>query len=350
MKNIFFGAFIMFSTSLAQMNVQKKIDSLLSEYDGNNPGAAVMVIQNGEIVLDKSFGLADIENNKTVSSSTNFRLASVTKQFTSHAILKLINEGKIGFSTTLKEVWTDFPEYGKNINIKHILTHTSGMIDYESLIPDTATMQVKDSDVLKMLMSVDSVYFNPGEVFRYSNSGYAVLAMIVEKISGKSFGEYLKEIIFSPLNMNYTLALEDGINQVENRAYGNVRSDKGWIKKDQSLTSAVLGDGGVYSSINDLYKWDQSFYTNKIIPLELKEDAFTRQQLNDGKVIDYGYGWRLTKLYENEVVYHTGSTIGGRTIIYRIPSKKLTVIFLSNRDEGDTLLIAETIAKHYLER
>lgn len=339
----------MFGTSFAQIDVEKKIDSLLVDYNGNNPGASVMVIKSGEVILNKSFGLCDIETKEAVTSSTNFRLASVTKQFTAQAILKLINEGRISFNTTLKEIWTDFPEYGKNINIKHILTHTSGMIDYESLIPDSTAIQVKDYDVLRMMMSVDSVYFKAGEVFRYSNSGYAVLAMIIEKISGQTFGEYLKGNIFSPLKMNATLAYENGANEVENRAYGNVRTDDGWLKKDQSLTSAVLGDGGIYSSINDLYKWDQSLYTGEIIPFELKEEACSRAKLNNQNVIDYGYGWRLTKLKENEVVYHTGSTIGGRIIIYRIPSKKLTIIFLSNRDEGDTLHIAETIINYYLQ-
>ncbi|MBZ0198781.1 MAG: beta-lactamase family protein [Ignavibacteriaceae bacterium] len=339
----------MISSAFAQTNVENKVDSLLNDYTGSNPGAALMVIQNGNVVLEKSYGLADIQTAEKVSAATNFRLASVTKQFTAQAILKLIYEGKLNFNTTLTDIWSDFPEYGKAITIKHILTHTSGLIDYESLIPDTATIQVKDKDVLNMMMLVDSVYFSPGEFFRYSNTGFAILAMMVEKITGISFGDYLNGNIFAPLEMSGTIAFENGINKVVNRAFGNVRTDSGWVKKDQSLTSAVLGDGGIYSSTNDLYKWDQSLYTDKIIPFTMKKESFTRQSLNNGEVFDYGYGWRLTNLNGKEVVYHTGSTIGGRTIIYRIPEKQLTIIFLTNRDEGDTLLIAETIAGYYLE-
>ncbi len=338
----------MISSTVAQTIIENKVDSLLNDYTGNNPGAALMVIQNGNIVLEKNIGTADIQSGELVTASTNFRLASVTKQFTAQAILKLIDEGKLNFKTTLTDIWHNFPEYGKTITIKNILTHTSGLIDYESLIPDTATIQVKDNDVLKMMMSIDSVYFKPGEVFRYSNTGFAILAMVVEKISGKSFGVYLSENIFNPLQMTGTIAFEKGVNEVQNRAYGNVRTESGWLKKDQSLTSAVLGDGGIYSSVNDLYKWDQSLYTNKIISFEFKKESFTRNKLNNGELIDYGYGWRLTTLKGCEVIYHTGSTIGGRTIIYRIPEKNLTVIFLTNRDEGDTLMIAATIAGYYL--
>lgn len=347
MKAFLLGAVLMVSTAAAQISDQ--IDSLLADYNGPNPGASLLVIKDGTKILEKCFGMADIEEGISVTPQTNFRLASVTKQFTAAAILKLINEHKLNLSTTLIDIWPDFPEYGREITIENLLNHTSGLIDYESLIPDTASVQVTDEDVLTMMKNVDSVYFPTGTKHQYSNTGYAVLSKVVEKISGKKFGAYLQDEIFLPLGMNNTIAYESGINEVNNRAYGNVRTNPGWLKKDQSLTSAVLGDGGVYSSLEDLYKWDQSLYTDIIIPDELRVKSFTRIQLSSGELIDYGFGWRLSKLMNEEVVYHTGSTIGGRTIIYRIPSKKFTIIFLSNRDEGDTLKIAETIAGYYLE-
>lgn len=325
------------------------VDSLLADYGGNNPGASVMIIKDGEAVLSKAYGLANIDNNLPVTTKTNFRLASVTKQFTAACILKLISEEKLSFHNTLKDLYPEFPDYGKKITIQYLLTHTSGLIDYEDLIPDTATIQVYDNDVLNMMMTQDSTYFEPGSQYRYSNTAYALLKMIIEKISGQSFNNYLRQIIFIPLGMNNTVAHTEGITIVQNRADGCSRTDSGFIKTDQSLTSAVLGDGGIYSSVEDLYKWDQALYSDKIIPHDLLNEAITRKKLTSGEIIDYGYGWRLKKFLDREVVYHTGSTMGGRTIIYRIPSEQLTVIFLSNRNEGDTLLIAEEIISHLLK-
>ncbi len=326
------------------------IDSLLTDYDGSKPGASVMVIKNGDVLFKKAYGLADIETDMPVTTETNFRLASVTKQFTAACILNLINENKLSFNYTLNDLYPEFPDYGKNITIEHLLTHTSGLIDYEDLIPDTATIQVYDNDVLSMMMTQDSTYFEPGSQYRYSNTAYALLKMIIEKISGLSFNDYLNQIIFNPFGMNRTVAHTEGSTIVENRAYGSSRTDSGFVKTDQSLTSAVLGDGGIYSSVEDMFKWDQALYTDKILPLDLLNKAFTRKQLSSGELIDYGYGWRLKKFLEREVVYHTGSTIGGRTIIYRIPSEKLSVIFLSNRNEGDTLLIAEEIITRIIQQ
>lgn len=317
------------------VNNEDKIDIIFKDYNRQDmPGAAVMVIDHSKIVFQKCYGLANVEQKKPVTDSTNFRLASVTKQFTAMCILMLIERGQLKFETTLKDIFPEFPDYGKNITVKNLLQHTSGLIDYEDLISDTVTIQVKDKDVLNMMMKTDSTYFETGSKHQYSNTGYALLAVTIEKISGKPFGEFLKENIFTPLEMNNTIAFENNINQVTNRAYGYTIKENKVQFTDQSITSAVLGDGGIYTSLSDLYKWDQSLYTEKLISKKYFDQSWTEGTTTDGNKFPYGYGWRLETYNSNKVVYHTGSTRGFRNIIYRIPEQKFTIVILTNRDAG----------------
>lgn len=353
MKNFTISVLLLFLTLGCSMNNEKKLDEIFADYNNSNlPGAAVMVVKDGDIIFQKGYGLANIEKNEPISSSTNFRLASVTKQFTAMSVLLLIERGDLKINSTLKEIFPDFPDYGNDITIKHLLQHTSGLIDYEDLIPDTATIQVKDKDVLDLIMQTDSTYFAPGSQHRYSNTGYALLALTVEKISGKPFRDYLKENIFSPLGMDNTIAFENGINEVKSRALGYtiIKADEIELT-DQSITSAVLGDGGIYSSLNDLYKWDQSLYSDKLIEKKYLEESWTAGTTNEGTEFPYGYGWHLEEFLNNKVVYHTGSTRGFRNIIYRIPDKNFTVVILTNRNSGPekgTLELAHKMGEVYL--
>ena len=333
------------------MSNDDKNDELFKDYNKPGmPGAAVMVVRDGDVIFQKCYGLANIEKNLLVTGNTNFRLASVTKQFTAMSILMLIERGKLKLETTLKDIFPDFPEYGNNITIKNLLQHTSGLIDYEDLIPDTARVQVKDKDVLELLIKTDSTYFQPGSQHRYSNTGYALLALTVEIISGKSFRDFLRDNIFQPLEMNNTLAFENNINKVPNRAYGYSIKNNVVELTDQSITSAVLGDGGIYSSLTDLYKWDQALYTEKLIDKKYLDESWTRGKTNNGIDFPYGYGWRLEKYQDTEVVYHTGSTRGFRNVIYRMPEKNFTIIILTNRDAGSefsTLEFVHQMLKFY---
>jgi len=199
------------------------------------------------------------------------------------------------------------------------------------------------------MLTVDSTDFKPGAQFKYSNTGYALLALTVEKISGKPFAQFLNENIFAPLKMKNTVAHEEGVTTVENRAYGYDRNNSIWIRKDQSITSAVLGDGGIYSSIEDLFKWERSLYTDEILSDNLRNKTMTRTLLNNGDKIDYGYGWHLKNYKGEEIVYHGGSTQGFRNVIYRVPTKKLTVIILTNRNEGEPEKIADEIFNIFID-
>jgi CubicO group peptidase (beta-lactamase class C family) len=297
-----------------------------------------MVIKNGRIIFQKGYGFANIEQKDSVSAQSNFRLASVTKEFTAMAILQLIEKGKLSLESKLPDVLKDFPAYAADIRIKDLMRHTSGLQDYENLMPADQSEQLHDADVLSLLKKADTLYFNPGEKYKYSNSAYALLSLVIEKISGLPFREYLKQNIFEPAGMTHTLAFENGVNQVPHRAMGYSINDKKQVElSDQSLTSAVLGDGGIYSNLQDMYQWDQVLYTDKLLGRKLLDQAFSHQKLNDGERIDYGFGWHLEQYREQDICYHTGSTKGFRNVIYRIPQQQFSVVILTNRNGFGTL-------------
>jgi len=340
---------IVMLTAFCSTDTETKVYRLFKNYSTEDaPGAALLIIKHGAPILTKTYGLAHVENKIPVKSRTNFRLASFTKQFTAMCIMMLQEQRKLDFDQTLAEIFPKFPEYGKEITIRQILHHTSGLIDYESLIPDTATIQVLDRDVLKMMMEQDSTYFPPGTEYRYSNSGYAVLAMIVETISGQSFADFLKINIFDPLDMKNTVAYEKGISEVTYRAFGYADEDGKFVPKDQSLTSAVLGDGGIYSSLDDLFKWNQALYTEKLVKFESLQQAFTVGVLNNGEGLDYGFGWRIDEYRGHRRVHHTGQSCGFTTIIQRFPEDKFTIIILTNRDKPMLTELANRLADLYL--
>jgi CubicO group peptidase (beta-lactamase class C family) len=249
-----------------------------------------MVIRDGKPVLTKTYGLARVEDKIAVASQTNFRLASLTKQFTATAVLMLMERERLSLDDTLRSHFAELGEFADSITIRHLLQHTSGLQDYEPLAQVTFPAQVHDSDVLRILSNTDSSYFKPGSHFRYSNSGYSVLALLVEKLSGQSFAEFLAENIFQPLGMNNTLAFQEGISEVRHRAFGDTVDENGVTFADQSAFSAVLGDGGIYSSLDDLLKWDQALYTDRLLSDVSRQLAFT-PGLNN-----YGFGWWIDEL------------------------------------------------------
>jgi CubicO group peptidase (beta-lactamase class C family) len=331
--------------------ISHSVDPLFSEYSAStSPGASVAVIKDGKVFYSKAYGMANLEARTPATTSTNYRLASVTKQFTAMAILMLIDRGKLTLDSRLTDVLPESPAYLREVKIRHLLNHTSGIVDYEDLIPESQTVQVLDKDVLSLLRSIDSVYFPPGAKFKYSNSGYSLLALVVESISGQPFAEFLKKNIFAPLGMNHTLAYQQGISTLDNRAYGYSRTDTGFVRTDQSVTSAVLGDGGIYSSVDDLFKWDQALYTESLVRSSLYDEAVTPAKLNDGSRTTYGFGW-FVEPYKNTTRFlHEGSTRGFRNAILRLPYQRLAVIVLTNRNEGEPIAIARKIADLMLLR
>lgn len=321
------------------------VDALFYDFDqANSPGAAVIVIREGKALFAKGYGLADLEKKIPCTTNTNFRLASVTKQFTAMAVLILAEQRKLSLEDRLPKFFSEFPAYGETISLHHLLTHTSGLPDYEDHIPSGTTIPLSDRDVLFILQRQTKTDFAPGAQFQYSNSAYALLALIVEKVSGQTFSEFLKAKIFDPLGMTNSIAYVTGRSCVPNRAFGYVNGTSGWELSDQSVTSAVLGDGGIYSSVADLFKWDQALYTEKLISRKMLADAFTaHSSQSDFKGSGYGYGWYVGNFRDMERIWHYGSTCGFSTKIERLPERKLSLIVLSNRRDAEISPIIEKL-------
>jgi CubicO group peptidase (beta-lactamase class C family) len=309
------------------------------------PGLAVVVVENGEALLVRSYGLADLEARVPCQPHTNFRLASLTKAFTAVAVMILAEDGKLSLDDKLPRFFPGFPPYGNEITIRHLLTHTSGLLDYEALISPGTTAQLHDRDLLEILRRQDKTHFPAGTRFRYSNGGYALLALIVEAVSSMSFAEFLRAKIFLPLGMGGTLAYEEGKSTVPHRALGYSKSGSAFVQTDQSLTSAVLGDGGIYSSVLDLFKWDQALYTERLVSRPMLRQAFTAQSSgSDFSGSGYGFGWYVERRDREERIWHYGSTCGFSTSFHRIPQRKASVIILANRSEAGLETIARKIA------
>jgi CubicO group peptidase (beta-lactamase class C family) len=325
----------------------RRIDDELAKFDRPNvPGLALMLIENGTASVTRSFGLANLATGLRCEPRTNFRLASVTKQFTAMAILILAERAGLSLEDKLARFFPDFPPYGKAITIRQLLTHTSGLPDYEDLIPLDGTVAVKDRDVLEVLQRQDETWFPPGARFGYSNGGYALLALIVEIVSGLGFARFLRENIFLPLGMNNSVAYEAGKSEVPHRAIGYCDMGSFFAERDQSLTSAVLGDGGIYSSVLDLFQWDQALYTEKLIRRSLLREAFTaHSRVSDMRGSGYGFGWYVKGQGYKKDLWHYGSTCGFTTSFHRFPAKKRSVILLANRYSAGLEKIVRKIAK-----
>ncbi|HEY3863610.1 MAG TPA: serine hydrolase domain-containing protein [Verrucomicrobiae bacterium] len=316
----------------------QSIDSELAEFDRPDaPGLVWMGIERGHAAVTRAVGLANLETGSHCEPRTNFRLASVTKQFTAMAILILAERGKL----SLDDKMARFLSFGRDIAVRHLLTHTSGLFDYEDLIPPGTVIALKDRDVLEILRGQVNTYFTPGANFHYSNGGYAMLALIVEAVSGRSFAAFLRENIFLPLGMDDSAAWEHSQPEPPHRAIGYSRRVAGFEETDQSLTSAVLGDGGIYSSALDLAKWDQALNTEKLISRELLRQAFmAHSNVSDMPGSGYGFGWYVEGQGDALRVWHHGSTCGFSTSFHRWPAKQCSLIALANRGKGGLERIA----------
>jgi len=299
---------------------------------------------------------------RRIDAQTNFRLASVTKQFTAASIMLLVRDGKLRYEDRLRDIFPDFPDYGRVITIRHLLNHTSGLPDYENLMPPAdpglpvEQVQIKDAGVFGLLKQQKVGKFAPGSRWAYSNSGYVLLGCVVQKVSGLPFAEFLQERIFVPLKMTNTVAYERGKNDIPNRAYGHTRENGRWRETDQSPTSATLGDGGVYSSLSDLAKWDEALRRHTLLSEQDLRPALTPVHVPegpptepDGTPASYGFGWFLNPWKGHARMWHYGETAGFRTAIQRFTDDGLTVVVLCNRTDIDAARLALQVAGLYLE-
>jgi CubicO group peptidase (beta-lactamase class C family) len=295
-------------------------------------GACVLATIDGQVAFELAVGMADVESQTPCTPSTNFRMASVSKQFTATAVLLLIDRGVVSLDDTLEKFFPGFPDYGRKISVKHLLTHTSGMPAYENLIPKGTTLQLDDLDVLHLLMDAKEPRFKAGEKFEYSNSGYAILGLIVEIASDKPFHEFLRDEVLKPLGMENSVLYQRGLNEVAHRAYGHRRDGDGWVRADQSLTSAIRGDGAVYTSLRDYQKWLAGIEEQKLLNPATYKAMFSPHVLTDRDGAHYGYGWFLDEYRGEPRIHHNGDTRGFRLCVQRFPKRKAAVLIQLNNE------------------
>ncbi len=353
---------VSFSVGVCGQTTASRVDGVFAPLAGaRTPGVAVLIRERGSTVFEHGYGVGDLRSGAKIDARTDFRLASCTKQFTAMATMLLVRDGKLRYDETLVELFPDFPEYGRKITIRQLLTHTSGLPDYEDLM-DVAEKngapawsplrQIQDAEVLALLERAKAGKFAPGTQWAYSNSGYVVLGLIVAKASGESLGRFLRDRIFAPLGMSGSLVYEKGVNTVPRRAFGYSPEGGKFVETDQSATSATQGDGGLYSNLDDLAKWDEALQRNTLLSVAQMRAALTPVRLSGGaqprwpiepgddnlapgKLVCYGFGWFLDPYDGYERMWHFGSTAGFRTAIERFPDHGLTVVVLCNRTDLD---------------
>lgn len=317
--------------SFSSAEVAVRIEKLLPPH----VGACVLAIVDGRVVLRHGYGLADVETAAACTPATNFRMASVSKQFTAAAVMKLVEDGRLSLDDTLDRFFTGFPEYGRRITVRHLLTHTSGLPDYEGLVPEGTTQQLNDHDVLQLLVDTRKPKFDAGERFEYSNSGFVLLGLVVEQVAAKPFHEFVSDEILAPSGMENSLIYQRGLNEVPYRAFGHEFSDGRWVRADQSVTSATRGDGCVYTSLNDYANWLQTIEAKRVLRPTTWDDIFRpRVEGRDGH---YGLGWFLDTYRGEPRIYHNGDTQGFRITAQRFPQRQAAILVQLNSSVDDKM-------------
>lgn len=328
----------------------KAVDEYVQKQMTNRriPGVAVAVIKDGKPVLAKGYGLANVELNVPTNENTVFQLASVTKQFTATGIMLLVEEGKLTLDDKLPKFFDKLPEAWSNVTVRQLLNHTSGIKSYTNL-PGFAKNLRKDytkDEIIKMAADVP-VEYAPGEKYNYNNTGFYLLGMIIEKVSGKEYGAFLQERIFQPLGMTET-RLNDLREVLKGRATGYAL-EKGKLRNGEYVSpTQPFSAGALVSTVVDLAKWDAALYTDKLLKRATLEQMWTPEKLNNGSPLNYGYGWGVDVYRTRKRISHGGGINGFSTFIARFVDDKLTVIVLTNQESADAGALAAGIAEFYI--
>jgi len=317
-----------------------RIDAVFKTWDNeNSPGCALAVIRDGKILYKNGYGIADLEHKVAIEPNTVFYIGSVSKQFVSMCILLMEEEGKLSLDDDIRKFLPEIPDYGIPITIRHLIHHTSGIRDYLTLWAlsgrDYLDYIPKDA-VYKLICRQRELNFKTGEQFLYSNSCYFLLAMIVEKASGVSLKEYAENKIFTPLGMNNSCFHDNVLDLIPNRAFGyNSRGDGQF--GNMIMRFDLVGSGGVYSTVEDLYKWDQNFYHNVLGAgrQSLIDTMLTNGKFSNGKEVDYAFALTNKEYKGARVVEHGGALGGYRSQLIRFPDNSFSVALLSNLESFD---------------
>lgn len=322
-----------FAQSGNSKSLETEFDMLLSaEFKPDEPGAAVLVSKNGEIIYKKAFGMADLELNIPMQDDYVFWIASIGKQFTAIAILQLMEQGKLSLQDEITRFIPDYPTQGNKITIEHLLTHTSGIHNYAGLKDPEKKLSgdVSLSQVIDFFKNLP-MRFAPGTKWEYSNSGYLLLGYIIEIVTGKSYPRYLEENIFKPLGMANSF-FADNKRIIKNRVGAYSAGEMGFENSRYLNPTIIYSAGAIQTTVGDFFKWHQAVHACKLVKRETLEKAFSKYKLTDGNETDYGYGWRLGFVYESPSVWHGGSIEGFGNIEIYLPNEDVFVAIFSNCD------------------
>ena len=331
--------------------LEAKVDQLFAEWNKpNSPGAALAVVKDGEIVYKHGYGAANLEYDIPITTATLFDIASVSKQFAAFAIATLSYEEKLSLDDDIRMYLPDVPDFGTTITIRHLLHHTSGLRDWvQSLViaGDLMDDVISFKHILKMVRHQKVLNFEPGAAFLYSNTGYNLLAEIVETVTGDSFREWTDTHIFKPLGMTNSHFHDDHEMILKNRAYSYQAVENGGFKHAVNNTTA-LGSSSLYSTVEDLAKWILNFDDTRIGEQRVIEQMHQRGALNNREQIDYAFGLNIGEYRGLKTVGHSGSWRGFRSHLMRFPAQKFGVVILCNLDTFNPLSLAERVADLYL--
>lgn len=331
----------------------QQVDALFAEWDRpGSPGCAVGIIRNGELIHARGYGCANLDHDIPITPTTVFYLASVAKQFAAMAIALLIEEGHIRLDDDIRRFVPEFPDYGAPITVSHLVHHTSGLRDYHELRgiggysgADTWT----EAHVVDFIMQQKALNFKPGDEYMYSNAGYVMLGHIVRRVTGKSLRQFADENIFQPLGMTRSVFRDDHMMVIKGLGYGYLpRGERGYGKTYRNLET--VGDGGMFSCVEDLYRWDQTFYDNRLGKgtQDLIDLVYSTVPLNDGTPQNYAFGLSHGTYRGLKTIGHGGGFTGIKTHLLRFPEQRFSVIVLSNLDNFVPATMAERIADIYL--
>jgi CubicO group peptidase (beta-lactamase class C family) len=329
-----------------------KVDKIFASWDKTtSPGAALAVIKDGKIIYERGYGMAKLEDGIINTPDKIFDIGSVSKQFTAACVAMLVRDGKVRVEDDIRKYLPEMPAYEKPVTVAHLLHHTSGIRDYNALLSLAGFRPESDSptveEAVEIIRRQKKLNYTPGEEYSYTNSGFFLLSQIVERVSGKSLNAFAQERIFKPLGMTKTLFQDDHTQVIKDRATGYTQADGGGGFKINMSNWDETGDGNVYTTVRDLYLWDQAFYTNAL-GKDLMDMLQTTGVLNSGKAIDYAWGLVVTDYKGLKVVEHGGAWVGFRAAIVRFPEQKFSVIILANLDSIDPSGLALRVADIYL--
>jgi CubicO group peptidase (beta-lactamase class C family) len=302
----------------------------------------VLLAKEGVILYERAFGFADFRDHTPLRRDTPFQLASISKTFTATAVLMLQEDSLLHIDEHLVKYIPEFPY--PEMTIRQMLNHTSGIQNYMWLVERywQKEQPPTNEDVLQLFLRYPRpLNFTPGTRFGYSNTGYTFLALLIERVSGKRYPDFLRERIFEPLEMHnsFVYDLHQAASPRADRAYGFRRGWRAPIVIPDGLHDGVMGDKGIWSNIHDLYKWDQSIYNNTLLPQHVWNEAFERTRLRNERTVSYGQGWRLQTFLDMHVVHHPGRWSGFRTSLKRFMDGKATLILLSNTERDISPLV-----------